>query len=46
MNLKIESLNKMKRLRDVPATFDALKTVVESQLQDEIINGKNIKPES
>ena len=32
--VKIDSASKIKRLRDVPQTYEALKTAVEAQLRD------------
>lgn len=32
--MKIDSLNKIKRVRDVPDSFSALKQAVEAQLRD------------
>lgn len=34
LTVKIDSLNKIKRVRDVPSSFDALKLTVEAQLKD------------
>ncbi len=34
ISLKIQSYNKIKRIREVPQTFEALKVAVENQLKD------------
>jgi hypothetical protein len=34
LTVKIDSLNKIKRVREVPSSFDALKLTVEAQLKD------------
>lgn len=39
INLKIESQSKIKRLREIPQTFDDLKSVVESQFREISLNG-------
>ena len=35
LTLKLQTQSKTKRLRDLPATFDALKTAVEAQIKDD-----------
>jgi hypothetical protein len=41
--LKIQTQGKIKRIRDMPTNFQALKSVVETQLSDEY---PQMKPES
>ena len=44
INVKIDSLSKIKRVRDVPQSFDALKTAVEAQLKDTNVNQVSSNP--
>jgi PB1 domain len=44
INVKIDSLSKIKRVRDVPQSFDALKSVVEAQLKDTNVNQVSSNP--
>ncbi len=36
LSLKFQTLTKTKRIRDVPANFQALKSIVEALLKDEV----------
>jgi hypothetical protein len=35
INIKFQTLNKIKRVKDVPPTYEALKSIVESLLREE-----------